>query len=333
MRTYIQEIFRLQLILITIVIFSPAWTQAETGDYDFLEQYEDYSVAWTPEVTPVSTKRTPPLAIDLAPFYRDFIKDGEVSLSISYGYEAFTPSRARSLFNMMVSLASHYGLRIGNWQFNGSAIQFIDLIHNIKYRVTINGDRENFIQALAKNEIVLYNGHSRYGRGPTFGNFWNYFRMGDNFKTIEVDTRNPYFQTDPMQLTDTYPPQRVNLGGGSYEYQYRGQKLFSSYLPQDSYTKNIPGLDTDLRRAAFYPGRQIVYLYSCKNIEYWKKPLRNLLPDANQKFIFGTDDDGYGGTKPDAVMIMSIVRRIANSNQVLRELNATGDCNNCFTSY
>ncbi|HAR44509.1 MAG TPA: hypothetical protein DCS07_18070, partial [Bdellovibrionales bacterium] len=327
MRTILPDTrFHLLFLAGTLVLSA---TTALAEQYDFLEQFEDRSSAWSREITTAPVERVKPLAGDLQPFYEDFARDGEVTLYIGYGYEAWSPNRATSLYNMMLSLASAYGLRTGNWQLKDQKIRFTDLNRNIKYRITVGGDRESFINAFANHEVVLYNGHSRYGRGPAFGSFTNYFRMGNVYKKIEVDTRNPYFLQEPMLLTDRYPPLNVILGGWNYQYQYRGQKSFSSNLPADAYTKNIPGMDTDLRRTTFSPGRQIIYLYSCKNIEYWKTPLRTLLPDPTQKFIFGTDEDGYAGTKPDAVMVMSIVRRLIHSDQIVRNLNATGDCANC----
>jgi hypothetical protein len=157
--------------------------------------------------------------------------------------------------------------------------------------------------------------------------------MGSVYSTIEVTAQNPYFLMEPIQLTGQYRVQTADIDGKNYSYQYRGQKNEESYLDPAAYTKNIPGLDKDLRQVSFPSKKQIFYFYSCNNIDYFKSPLRRMMPKSSEKMIFGTDNEGWWGTKPDAVFIMSIARGVSSSSGIVSELNATHDCENCFIAY
>lgn len=324
-----------------IALFALAMCLTSLGDpgsenrYGFLDRFEGSPGTWIPETERQGDEDISPTRVDLLPFYNEFASDKTVTFYIGFGIDAYTLYRMEELFEMLQELGKSFDLNLGDWQLDTakSMIVFTDLDTSIRYEISVGHERDEFKASFANHEVVMYHGHSRYGRGPAFGDPSNYFRMGDAFKTIEVDVRNRYFRSEPLQLTDQYPPKDIILENETYRYQYRGPKDETSELFSDSYTKNIRGFDTDLRATVFHPGRQIIYLYSCRNYYYFKNPLRALFPEPAEKMIIGTSKNGGWGTKPDAVMIISIVRQVATSSQIVSELNATNDCAGCFTSY
>lgn len=302
--------------------------------YSFLDALER-RIDWIPESAPLLPYEAPRLTVDLNPFYDQFAGDGVVNIYLGFGKDAYTASRGSQMFSMLQELAKFHNLQISDWVLSadGHHLSFSDVEGEIDYQIDIGHERNEFQKAFSKYEVVMYHGHSRYGRGPAFDEYWNYFRMGDVFATIEVDVRNTYFLNEPMQLTSQYPPQPITLNGVQYPYQYQGQKVESSYLPKEAYVKNIPGRDKDLKAASYLNNKQIFYFYSCNNANYWKNPLRKKFPDPDYKMVFGTKDLGYWGTKPSAVFVMSLVRWVSNSNDIVKELNETKDCKDCFVAY
>jgi hypothetical protein len=305
------------------------------GKYDYLNKYDPAPREWTVEKAPAKSVSEPPLRQDLSAYYDAFQKEDEVKIFYGWGYQSYTGNKEVDFYSMLKELATQEGLRISNWSLSRDkrVIRFVDDETDLPYSITLGHERNDFARSFADHNIVMYHGHSRYGRGPAFESFFNYFRMGDVFPTIEVDTRNPYFQDEPMQLTDQYPAQSVTFGGKTYEYQYVGQKTESSYLPENSYTKNIPGMDVDFQKAKFYNGKQLFYLYSCSNINYFKNPIRQHFPDPSDRFVFGTKTEGMWSEKPAAIFIMSVVAGVKSGDEVTKRLNDTNDCNGCFTTY
>lgn len=306
-----------------------------SGKYSFLDQFDKQPRPFIPEKTDTPEEPSDTLSVRLDPFYRDFEADRNVSFFVGYGYQSYYPERARQIMEMLKVLGVHYGLTLEQWSLtpDNRVITFRNARNGINYKVTVENERDAYARAFSEYDVVIYHGHSRYGQGPAFDSFQNYFRMGRNFETIEVDTRNRYFAEEPIQKTDIYPLYTADLNGRRYLYQYRGGRDYRSELSQQSFTVNIPGKDLDLRRTRFLQGKQLFYFYSCKNREYFRESLRDLFPDVNHKAVIGTYRDGHGSTKPDALMIMSVVRHAYDSVEVVNELNETGDCDKCFTSY
>lgn len=331
----------LALLGLTIVALTNASFADEefeaVRDFSFLDHLDWQPKPWVPEASEELDGEAGRLEIDLAPFYEEFARDGHVSIYVGYGNEGYYRERGEQIFEMLKVLAKHAGTRLTGWSRienpEGTSIAFRDSETGLSYSVTVGGERNAYVNAFATHEVVMYHGHSRQGRGPAFGEFQNYFRMGKEYEVVEVDTRNPYFRNEPIQLTNKYPLKKMHWGGVTWNYQYRGAKYESSHLARKSYTKIIPGLDTDLVNTKYLPGRQIFYFYSCKNKNYWREPLRNLFPDPGQKAVFGTFKDGLGSTKPEALMIMSVVKQVKKSRNVVATLNAAGECSDCFTSY
>lgn len=317
-----------------LAILTSPESRSAGSPFDFLDRHESRAPTWTPELTPDTAEDvSEPAQASLTPFLEEFRADGVVKMYIGYGYEAWFPERAGQLYNMLIDLGAYYGLPLDQWSFNGEQIRFRDWRRGIRYVVRIGTERDEFMGAFESQEVVLYHGHSRYGQGPAFESFSNYFRIGANFPSIEVDTRNRYFRDEPMLLQERFPPRSVNLGGQRFSFQYRGQRDHRSYLPEDSFTKLIPGGDADLKTTRFLPSKQIFYFYSCRNRKYWEESIRGHFPDPTQKLVFGTFRDAFGSTQPDAVMIISLVRGMTRSGDIVSDLNATGDCDNCFTAY
>lgn len=305
--------------------------------YDFLDKFDTPpSKPWVSEQDPSAVSGEPTLEAAMGNFYGEFTRDGVVTFYMTHGIDAYDDSRMDGIFNMLQALGTDSGLNLGEWNLDRatSTVTFRNLDTTILYSIKFGNELNEYKDAFSRYEVVMYHGHSRYGRGPAFQDYTNYFRMGHIFSTIEVDTRNPYFQTERMLDTDTYPPIDIQLDGLSYQYQYIGQKTDSSYLPADSYTKIIEGDDKDLEITPFLSGKQLLWFYSCKNINYWRSTLRRKFPDASEKLVFGTRLDGYWSSQPAAVFIMSVVKEQADSQTIVDDLNATGDCgDDCFVSY
>ncbi|OFZ20249.1 MAG: hypothetical protein A2X94_15350 [Bdellovibrionales bacterium GWB1_55_8] len=334
----------LALLSIQPTSSSAALTEEPRGNgrFSFLDELEKHPDPWTQETSGEDAHLTgdaednlPELSIDLTPFYRDFAQDGIVNIYMGYGYEAYSPGKGAQLYKMLNLLGSKEDLELlfAPLERDQQTVRFRDVRRGIDYQIQIGPERDDYRRAFSKYEVVMYTGHSRYGRGPAFGTFWNYYRMGDRFETIEVDTRNPYFDFEPIVLTERFPLLKILLGGFPFPYQYRGQQTNTSYLPSTSYTKNIPGGNADLATTKFIPGRQILYFHSCKNRKYWRNAIRSVLTDPARKVVFGTSNDSFGGARPDSVLIISIVRQLARTEEIVSDLNATQDCNQCFTSY
>lgn len=323
--------FQMFSLFLALILQSQVSLAENIGRFNFLDDLEQSATVWTKEVTP-SIQKLEPVDVDLTEHYREFAEDGQIKIYVGYGYEAWYDERTSTLYQMLRRLSSYYRLPLGRWSNDGADIRFQDLKSGIKFLITVGNERNEFMNAFSSYEVVMYSGHSRYGQGPAFGSFSNYFRMGTVFETIEVDTRNPYFLDEPILKTDKFPVRTVELDSDKYQYQYRGQKVEASYLSESSYTKIIPGYAVDWWKTVFLPKRQLFYFNSCKNIHYWRDSIRSRFADPNQKFVIGTDEDSTDGTKPDAVMIISLARSISNSRSILSDLNATKD-QDCFTSY
>lgn len=325
--------------LVALFCFPAFATDIAFNKYDFLDRFESGPGNFVPEKDPALVGKPvlydTPLNINMQGFYNAFKQSKKVRIYLGFGKDAAHAGRATEINTMLEELVKFYDLKLSDWKFDApnQFISFHDDTTDIDYSVQIGDERNAFAKAFENHEVVMYHGHSRYGRGPAFKEYWNYFRMGNVFPVIEVDTRNPYFRTEPIQDTATYPIQTVELSGSQWQYQYEGQKTESSYLPPDSYTKLIPGNDKDLRKAKYLRGKQLFYFYSCSNSHYWKTPLRNLFRPTD-KMVFGTHVDGYWGSKPSAVFIASLIRGVDTSTEIVTELNATKDCpNDCFTAY
>lgn len=204
----------------------------------------------------------------------------------------------------------------------------------VRYFVRLGNERNEFAEALNRYEVVMYGGHSRYGVGPVFQSYDSYFRMGYDYSSIEVDTRNPYFKNEKILEAMKYPVKSISFPEGADEYQYRGVKEEYSKLPSDSYTIRIEGNGRDLRDASFLPGKQLFLLKSCSNVYYWKTPLRAKFPDSNEKLFFGTNEDTHGKQDAFVVFIAAVMKETSRTTEVISALNKTNECGtNCFTAY
>lgn len=305
------------------------------ASYDFLKKFEQKPTQWTREIPPIPLKSVDRSGVrgSLQNFYDEFAEQGKIRIYMGLGYEAYKNGAQNTFLNMLQAASNQMQLGLKKLRLNGTTITFEDT-REILYELTIGNERNEFKESFKDYQVVMYHGHSRYGRGPAFETFTNYFRMGDVFPTIEVDTRNPYFLNERILNQNEFPLQSVELGGKQYIYQYRGEKDHSSYLPQDAYTKVIEGNDKDLKATKYLDGRQIFWFYSCSNIDYWRNTLRSLFPNTDEKFIFGTKIEGYWSYSPAIVMITSVIKQVADSQRIVQELNQTNDCGpDCFVTY
>ena len=294
-----------------------------SSGYDFLLGMEEGKPDFVPESGPLAATTTTPIGIPLASFYQEFAADGRVTVYLGSGIERWYATLPSNFFQMLESADAELKLGLSHLVYlpGQREIQFQDRL-GIRYVLDFGDERDDFIAALKDYEIVFYGGHSRYGRGPAFREFWNYFRMGTVFPSIEMDALSPYFLNEPILQTTQYPVKFAMVDGASYRYQYRGETDESSYLPADAYTKVIEGNAKDLRAAAFLKGRQLFFFHSCSNIQYWKDPFRARFPRPQEKLVFGTTQPSHGDLRAEVALITALVRRFSSSSQALAELNA-----------
>ena len=332
---------RLGAFLGLIIISSTGAALAATPDYRYLKKTEVQEPKnWSREsdnsarAMRVEAPSEDLLNLDLNPYYAEFEGDGVVKVFLGWGVEAWSSDRVQSLKQQIESIAATERLPIKvEVQTERPGLLLRQENRGVTIQIDTGHERNEYANAFKDYEIVMYHGHSRYGQGPAFEGFQNYFRMGDVFQTIEVDTRNPYFSAEPILNTAEFPLLDVTLDNANFQYQYRGPKTEQSYLPSDSYTKMIPGGDKDLKTVEHSARKQIIWLYSCRNVYYFKNPLRAMFPNVNERAIFGTQSDGYWGNSPAAVFLAGLTKHFEKSREFVDGMNATGDCSNCFTTY
>jgi hypothetical protein len=266
--------------------------------------------------------------------YEAIVNDGTVSIYYGMGYEMYANGNEETFALMLKSKLTKAGVGFQDFfydQFTRN-ISFERTSDHVWFDIKVGHERNEWIAAWETHEVVLYQGHSRYGRGPTFGDWNSYFRFGPN-PAIEVDGRSPFFRNEPILNTARYPVQRTTVNGEEILYQYRGSKDPTAKLPDDSYTKNIEGNAKDFRNTNTLGGKQIFWLYSCKNRQYWRNEFRSRFPENGDKFVFGTIDDSFWSLEPAATFLTEIVKQTRESRQIVNKLNTLDDCNQCFTSW
>ena len=305
-------------VLLFLVLTLPVFG----GNYEYLKKFEsDFKWPIPEKATVQSTLEASP-EIHLGDYYSEFQQDHIVTVYVGGGAEFFQIEHSpRNIFDQVSSLNENEKLGLTNLKFDSNKwISFYDPKRQLTFKITVGGERNEFIEALANYEVIVYMGHARYGRGPAFEQMWNYFRMGYEFPTIELDVRNKYFFGEPLLNLVEYPAQNITLGNEQFQYQYRGQKVESSYLPTDSYTKVIEGNAKDLMGASYLEGKQIFLWHSCSSEPHWRPALRELFSDPKEKLFYGTTHEVGGSYTPTAVLISSLVKQLGTSIALLNEL-------------
>jgi hypothetical protein len=290
---------------------------------------------FVPEHDPTLVGRAVPAPINrtLLDYYQAIKSDGDVSIFYGLGKDHFSPNAYLFFYNKLVAQFSADNLSVTDLKWADRDTLVFDY-KGVHYSVRLKSDRESFVEALKTDEVVMYGGHSRYGVGPTFLSYDNYFRIGYQHSVIEVDTRTPTFSMEPILDKGTYPLRVEQFPDGSDEYQYRGAKDENFKLPDDSYTIRIEGNGKDLKAASFLPGKQLFFLKSCSNVLYWKQPLRDRFPDVSEKLFFGTNKDTFAKQEPFILFIAAILKETSTTANVLASLHTAKECGtDCFTAY
>ncbi len=190
------------------------------ANYDFLKPLEHKRLPHVLEKPLFETPPSPPANADLSSFYKEFEKDGVVTI-----YQAIANHHApylwgQTLKGMLEAIRQELSLPLGQFVLNASKteLSFVNESTGIRYVVRMGSDRYEFKEAFGNSEIVSYVGHSRYGHGPAFKTMHDYYRMGSIFATTEIDVLNPHFMKEQILLTETYPLQNVVLEGKDYQY-------------------------------------------------------------------------------------------------------------------
>lgn len=310
--------------LFTVLLSLASASAFAAGKYDSIKQLSRGIHFPTLEIGHAPLQlHSAPVAVDMTAFYSTFDQQDEIKMYVGMGAQFDFIGTPQMLLTALQTMITEQSLPIANLALNanGNEITFTETTFNKNYRITFGSDRTEFINAFASYPIVVYTGHSRYGRGPTFGEMSNYFRLGNVFPTLEVDVRNPYFLNEPMQDLGQYPIQIAAVGGQDLEYQYIGQKDPHAELPADAYTKVIEGGPKDFDTTPFMDQKQIVFIWSCSNSSYFKEPIRDRFT-TDDKLIFGTDDVPDGNPVPPlTVFITSLVKHVPNSTDVVNEFN------------
>jgi hypothetical protein len=293
------------------------------------------SSEWTAEESKYGRGQITEVDDNLIRFYQAFAEDGVVSIYFGMGHQMYQSGVDETLFLMVRGWAKERHLALAEFAFDrhNRSFEFRRTTDGVFFRVVIGNDREAFAAALASTDIVMYQGHSRFGRGMAFRDFADYFRMGSEWPVIEVDTRNPSFAGEWILDQSFYPLREIVVNGMRDFFQYRGQKNETAFLPEDSYTIRIEGNAKDFRSARYLPGRQMFWLYSCKNQQYWATSIRRKFPSRQEKYFFGTIDDSFWGLEPAALFLLDVAANVRSSQSILRSLNSTTDCYRCFTTY
>ena len=107
-----------------------------------------------------------------------------------HGKDAYYSGRFSAMVNMFKDLAKTYNLSIKKWNLNNitQQVSFVNAVTGVKYNITFGYERNDYYNAFKNYEVVMYHGHSRYGRGPAFEKYTNYFRIGTKFPGIEVSS-------------------------------------------------------------------------------------------------------------------------------------------------
>jgi hypothetical protein len=280
-----------------------------------------------PRVAPDTTE------YNLAPIHQTLRQDGVVTIAYVMGHEMYQPGHENTFLLMLRgNLRNREEITEFVMDADGWGAQITDAT-GIRYHVRIGRERQDFIDAFGAAEVVMYQGHSRYGRGPAFAGFTDYFRMGSSSNDLEIDALLPSFRTEALRQPATYPPRYVDIGAERYVYQYRGGHDETSHLDDESYTKLIAGGARDFLDADFLTGTQVFWLYSCTNQQYWQQTFRRRFANRSQKFVFGTVDESFWGLAPSVIFVIAMVTGETSSNAIISSLNATGDCENCFTAW
>lgn len=317
-------------LVLTLFLVLSTLSYAIPTDYSFLNQFEPPKPGYVPERTTRKFADDPaPLNIAMKNYYSDFHQLEELKIYVGGGAEIYYSGWPSAIFNMLESSNKTLNIGMTDLKLTGQVITFKDK-KGLKVRVTIGDERAEFVNSFSNSNVVVYLGHSRYGRGPAFKQMWNYFRLGNVFPIIEVPTDTPAFSKEPLQETETYPALSTQIGGKPYQYQYMGQKDHSSYLPSTSFTKRIEGGPKELETTEWLEGKQLVFLFSCSNVHYFREPLRDLHSDPNEKLFFGTLRDAGGVLTGVSVFITSLVQELPTSIDIIRELDKVEPL---FTAY
>lgn len=273
-----------------------------------------------------------PIHVDLTSMQNTFAEDGELTIYFGLGKDAYYPKSAVN-FKAMLEALFEGQENISTPVLTGESIKFHNLNRNLDVIIEVGKERNTYKTAYKTHDIIMYSGHSRYGRGPAFESYSNYFRMGKNWPKIEVDTRNTYFLDEPiLDQTKFSLLENPNILGEDV-YQYRGKKVSSSHLGDDAYTILIEGLGKDFLNTEFRGDHQIFLYSSCSNADYWEETVREMFPDPAEVLVFGTQGVTTGSMSPLAVFVYHLTLGEKSTAIILDDMNNSYSCKGCYITY
>lgn len=285
---------------------------------------------------------TPPVERDLSAWHAALAADGVVSVAIVAGYEsnlrqarhrdALREELVRSLVRDGGAIrregapagtdelvAEGVAWRVGAWEREPGArsprdaTQRLELVETragtrpLTFRIRILRTRHDFVAALGE-DVAIYSGHSRHGRGPAFAHPTDYFRMAsyevapvlevraaafageDLLQALPLDPRGFVFRDyarryfEAARRGGTRPVVFPLRDEGGVGWLYKGPAFVSERVRPGERMKLVRGGAADLHRArrdgAF--GRdpaggdrhQLVWLYSCNSALHFRAQLR-----------------------------------------------------------
>ena len=302
---------------------------------DYLKILDEKSPKWKVEKKIEHAPRFAPINVELKEYYEEFAQDGVVTIYLAHGKDGYNSYKNEQIFAMLKKAKVKEKLPISkiNYDKNVRKISFKNIITGVWYKITLGHERDEYAKSYNRYEVVMYHGHSRYGRGPAFEAYDNYFRIGRQFLGIEVRANNMYFQKSDVALLNDYPLKTKVLNDEEVFYQYMGGKTTGSYLGKDLPVINVKP-NEDFENAKLLPGKQIIWYQSCSNIHYWRRPFRERFPDTENKLVIGSNIPSTWSSLPTISFFSDLIKETKTSVEIVENMNATDTCGpDCFVAY
>ena len=197
-------LIKLPVILLFLVSYS------SLAKYDYLDEVEKNKLVkmsnfeGVPLYISKSKKKFAINDYSLKNYFNDFQKDGLLNIYIGFGKDAYDKDSSKELLTYLAELNKGEALGWTNIILNKTKNTISFEAGALDIEVQIGSIRSEYISSFSKYDVIMYHGHSRLGRGPAFEHYTNYFRMGTQFTTVEVDALLPAFLNEEIKMLQDY---------------------------------------------------------------------------------------------------------------------------------